>query len=186
MKVRIKKLHKDAVVPKKAHATDAGFDLVATSRVFDAEGNVTYGTGLAFEIPEGYVGLVFPRSSICRKDLSLSNAVGVIDSHYRGEVKAKFKPTLVVAYKDRHGQNENDYIGADETEWEGLVVTFNGRAENYPDVNDGYLPFAPCLYEVGDRICQMIILPYPEVEFEEAEELSETDRGNGGYGSTGR
>lgn len=144
MKVRFKKLREDAVVPAKAHPTDAGFDLVAVSRDIDKDGAIVYGTGLAVEIPAGYVGLVFPRSSISKKDLMLSNAVGVIDSGYRGEVMAKFKFS-------------NLLIGHEEYHW----------------------------YDVGERICQMIILPYPEIEFEEADELSESDRGSGGYGSTG-
>ena len=91
MVVKIKKLVPGAVMPKKAHSTDAGYDLVAVSCKMDEDGNAVYGTGLAFEIPEGYVGLVFPRSSIAEKDLLLSNCVGVIDSGYRGEVMAKFK-----------------------------------------------------------------------------------------------
>ena len=80
MKVKIKKLNENAVIPSYSKQGDAGMDLVATSKIFDKYGNVEYGTGLAMEIPEGYVGLIFPRSSICKQDLSLSNAVGVIDS----------------------------------------------------------------------------------------------------------
>ena len=80
MKVKIKKLCENAVIPSYAKPGDAGMDLVATSRMFDKYGNVEYGTGLAMEIPEGYVGLIFPRSSISKKDLALTNAVGVIDS----------------------------------------------------------------------------------------------------------
>ena len=94
MEVKIKKLCDSAVIPSYAKPGDAGMDLVATSRIFDKYGNVEYGTGLAMEIPEGYVGLLFPRSSISKQDLSLANAVGVIDSGYRGEIKFKFKPTL--------------------------------------------------------------------------------------------
>ncbi|WFE87246.1 hypothetical protein [Parabacteroides chongii] len=67
MKVNIKKLHKDAVMPSYAHDTDAGLDLTAVSKEIDNYGNVVYGTGLAIEIPQGYVGLVFPRSSNSRK-----------------------------------------------------------------------------------------------------------------------
>jgi dUTP pyrophosphatase len=148
MKVRIKLLNNQAVMPRKAHSTDAGFDLVATSRVFDDDGNVVYGTGLAFEIPEGYVGLIFPRSSISKYDLSLSNSVGVIDAHYRGEVTCKMKPT-VQDFKIRNV--------------------------------DGYH-----VYEVGERICQLIIMPIPDIEFEKADELSDTDRSTNGYGSTGK
>ena len=80
MKVKIKKLCESAVIPTYAKPGDAGMDLGATSRIFDKYGNVEYGTGLAMEIPEGYVGLIFARSSIFKQDLSLSNAVGVIDS----------------------------------------------------------------------------------------------------------
>ena len=80
MVVKFRKLNEYAIPPVKAHATDAGFDLTATSCYHDEEGNTVYGTGLAVEIPKGYVGLLFPRSSIAKKDLLLSNAVGVIDS----------------------------------------------------------------------------------------------------------
>lgn len=140
MEVRIKKLHPDAVIPTYAKDGDVGMDLTATSISLDPQGNVVYGTGLAFEIPYGYVGLVFPRSSLSRKDLVLSNSVGVIDSGYRGEVTFKFKRTKSPATG----------------------------------------------YEVGDRIGQIIIMPYPKIEFVESDELSETERGTGGYGSTGK
>lgn len=141
MEIRIKKLDENAVKPFKAHDTDAGFDLVATSKVFDKYGAMVYGTGLAFEIPQGYVGLLFPRSSIAKKDLLLSNAVGVLDAGYRGEVMFKFKPSL---------------------------VTSQTR-----------------LYNIGERIGQLIIIPIPQIEFEWADELSDSERGEGGYGSTG-
>lgn len=80
MKVRIKKLDIKAVIPHYAMPGDAGMDLTATSKFYDKYGNICYGTGLAFEIPEGYVGLVFPRSSCSKKQLALANAVAVIDS----------------------------------------------------------------------------------------------------------
>lgn len=137
LNIKIKRMHKDAVIPTKAHATDAGCDLYATSCHYD-NGLLIYGTGIAVEIPEGYVGLVFPRSSIANTHLTLSNSVGVIDSGYRGEIMAKFR---------KGGTNA---------------------------------------YRVGERIAQLIILPYPEVVFEEAEELNDSDRGTGGYGSSGK
>lgn len=141
MEIKIKKLHPDAVIPTKAHASDAGFDLTAVWSGWDNDYKVfEYGFGLSFEIPEGYVGLIFPRSSIFRKDLFLTNCVGVIDSGYRGEVTAKFKSTT-------------------------------GRI--------------PDSYNVGERVAQMIIMPIPQVTFVEVKELSDTDRGAGGYGSTG-
>lgn len=148
-KVKIKKLHPDAVMPKRAHPTDAGYDLVAVSCTFDSDGNAVYGFGLAFEIPQGYAGFVFPRSSISNYDLCLSNCVGVIDSGYRGEVTAKFRPSMMFSNAV-------------------FPVTRNTR-----------------IYNKGERVAQLIILPIPEIEFTEADELSETDRGAGGYGSTG-
>lgn len=150
MEIRIKKLRDNAVIPTKAHPTDAGFDLTATSKETDAYGNIVYGTGIALEIPENHVGLLFPRSSNAKKDLLLTNSVGVIDSGYRGEVSFKFKPSNVI---------------------------------EKPDL--AYIPESISKYEVGDRIGQIIIIPYPEVTFVETDELSETQRGNGGYGSTG-
>lgn len=168
MEVKIKKLHQNAVIPHKAHATDAGFDLTAVSLSFDGKGNFVYGTGLAFEIPEGHVGLVFPRSSICKTDLFLTNSVGVIDSHYRGEVTFKFKTSI----RSIGLWSYLKFNLARKCKRNGMSL----RVDNHS--NNGY--------KVGDRIGQMIILPYPEVEFNEVEELSETDRGVSGYGSSGR
>ncbi len=144
MLVKIKKVAKGAVMPTKAHATDAGFDLYCTSTEVNwGTRKLTCHTGLAFEIPDGYVGLIFPRSSVSNKPLMMANSVGVIDSGYRGEVTAKFNIT---------GMNE--------------IYANN--------------------YQVGDKIAQMIIIPCPEIEFEEADSLSESDRSTGGHGSTGR
>ena len=94
MKIKIKKVSEKAVIPQYAKDGDAGMDLTAISKQIKHSLNgdhiIEYGTGLAIEIPCGYVGLIFPRSSIYKKDLRLSNAVGVIDSGYRGEIKFKF------------------------------------------------------------------------------------------------
>lgn len=90
MKVRFKKMHPDAITPKKAHAEDAAFDLVAVTAKRRLNG-MEYGTGLAIEIPSGYVGLIFQRSSVYNKNLSLANAVGVIDPGYTGEISFKFR-----------------------------------------------------------------------------------------------
>lgn len=174
MKVKIKKLHEKAVVPKYAKQGDAGLDLTAVSYEFDEYGNIVYHTGLAFEIPEGYVGLIFPRSSICKKDLSLTNAVGVLDSGFRGEVTAKFKPTA--CFCDFEYDTEENGIGSVRENYDFVCLS----GENRKDAP------TPLLYECGERIAQMIILPYPQIEFEEVEELSETERGEGGYGSTGK
>ena len=140
MKVKIKKLNESAVIPKYAKEGDAGLDLTATAYKVNEKGQYIYTSDLALEIPDGYVGLLFPRSSICKKDLEMTNSVGVIDSNYRGPIKSVFNPTC----ED------------------------------------------PEVYELGERFAQLIIIPYPKIEFEEVDELSETERGSGGYGSTGK
>ena len=150
MEVRIKKLHPNAVIPTNAKDGDAGMDLTAVTKSYDRDGNIVYGTGLAFEIPKGYVGLVFPRSSISNLDITMSNCVGVIDSGYRGEVTAKFKPAMLFNREQR-------------------PIILNNR-----------------IYNIGERIAQLIIIPYPQITFVEADELSETERGAGGYGSSGK
>jgi dUTP pyrophosphatase len=141
MEVRIKKLSENAVIPTYAKDGDAGMDLVATRIISNTTFDVSYGTDLAMEIPNGFVGLVFPRSSVRKYELALSNSVGVIDSGYRGELQATFKKT-----------NGLDSLA----------------------------------YKVGDRIAQIMIIPHPPIEFDEVAELSDTERGEGGFGSTGK
>ena len=140
LQVKFKKLHPSALTPSYAKLGDAGMDLTATEIISDEPFQIVYGLGIAVEIPEGHVGLVFPRSSIRKYDLNLANSVGVIDSGYRGEVQ----------------------------------VTFNKKRG-----------VASRVYEVGDRICQIMILPFPEVKFMEVDELSDSERGTKGHGSTG-
>ena len=143
MDVKFKKLHDDAKIPSYAHNTDAGLDLTAVSftQEFDKSNKLVlvYHTGLAVEIPEGYVGLIFMRSSISNKSISLTNAVAVIDSGYRGELLLKYKITT-------------DSL--------------------------------PTIYQPGEKIGQLIIIPYPKINPIEAEELSSSDRNEGGFGST--
>lgn len=141
MILKYKKTKENAVAPQRAHATDAGMDLTAASFTTDYEGNYVYGIGLAFEIPNGYVGYIYPRSSVAKRGLMLTNGVGVIDSGYRGEVLMKFRPMA-----------------------RGIVEP----------------------YKVGERIGQLVIMPYPQIELEEVDELSASDRGEGGYGSSGK
>lgn len=145
MKIKIKKLNPSAIIPKYAKSGDACVDLVATSdpkMSLDTNVNyIEYDTGLSFEIPEGYVGLLFPRSSVSNASLTLCNSVGVVDAGYRGEVKFRF-------YANR---------GSSRT-----------------------------MYKKGDRIGQLMVIPIPTMEFEEVEDLSSSDRGAGGFGSSGK
>ena len=138
--VKVKKIVPEAVIPSYSKPGDAGMDLTITKEIENTSFSVSYGFGIAMEIPKGYVGLVFPRSSVRNQDLILSNCVGVIDSGYRGELQATFKKT-----------NGLDSIK----------------------------------YKVGDRGAQIIILPYPTIYMTEVPELSNTERGSGGFGSTG-
>ena len=139
--VKVKKLDPNAVIPSYSKIGDAGMDLTITREIENTSFSVSYGFGIAMEIPKGFVGLVFPRSSVRNQDLILSNCVGVIDSGYRGEIQATFKKTQ----------------GLDSLK-----------------------------YKVGERGAQIIILPYPQVFMTEVPELSESDRGEGGFGSTGK
>lgn len=144
MEVKFKKLSDKATTPVYAYDGDAGLDLTAVS--VNSEINecgqfvIVYHTGLALEIPKGYVGLIFPRSSIANKSLTLTNCVGVIDSNYRGEVLLKFKNTT------------GDSV--------------------------------PAVYPIGAKIAQIVIMSYPTINFVESDELSKTERGEGGYGSS--
>lgn len=144
MTLKFKKLSDKAVMPVKAHKGDAGLDLTATAITTQinecGQLMLVYHTDLAVEIPEGYMGLLFSRSSIYKKSLTQTNAVGVIDSGYRGELMVVFKTTTDVI---------------------------------------------PAVYKEGERFAQLVIVPIPEIEVEEATELSESDRNEGGYGSTG-
>lgn len=167
MKVKIKKLAENAVIPTYAKEGDAGLDLVATSRTTDQNGNVVYGTGLSVEIPKGYVGLLFPRSSNAKTNLYLTNSVGVIDSGYRGEIMFKYKCV------HHHVCN---YI-----KW---WIKKNILKQENPSVSIQL--FFNNEYNVGDRIGQLVIVKHPTIEFVESESLSETDRGNNGFGSTGK
>jgi len=139
MKIKFKKLNKRAEIPFYAKGGDAGMDLVATTIVRTSK-FFEYGTDLAMEIPKGYVGLLFPRSSISKTDHFLRNSVGVIDSGYRGEIKLR------------------------------MSIPALGETE----------------YMIGDKVGQLILMKLPWVQIEEAEELSDTDRGEGGFGSTGK
>lgn len=165
MKVKIKKLDKKAVIPTYAREGDAGLDLTATRTFEDEFGNIVYGTGLAFAIPKGYVGLLFPRSSNAKTNLALTNSVGVLDSGYRGEVLFKFKPMHNTMSRLKWWW-QRKILKKDP-----LTVTVDAIACNR--------------YKVGDRIGQIVVVKHPHITFVEADDLGETERGTGGYGSSG-
>ena len=144
-KVRIQKLHKDAILPQYGSACAAGADLYALCEEADME--IAPGetklvhTGVAMEIPEGYAGFIYARSGIATKrGLAPANCVGVVDSDYRGEV----------------------------------MVALHNHSKEVQTIAS------------GERIAQMVIAPFLPVIFEETEALDKTERGAGGFGSTGR
>ena len=140
--VRMRRLSDDVVLPTFAHAGDAGMDLrsIETVTLQPMERRLV-ATGLAVAIPDGYAGLVLPRSGLAlKKGLTIANTPGLIDAHYRGELK---------------------------------VIAINVDPKN------------PVTIEAGDRIAQLVIQRIPEVQIVEVDELDDTDRGEGGFGSSG-
>lgn len=145
IKVQIKKLRPDAVLPTSGSAYAAGYDLYACT----GRGSISIaphatemiGTGLSLAVPEGYFGAIFARSGLATKQgLRPANCVGVCDSDYRGE----------------------------------YIVPLHNDSDTEKTISD------------GDRIAQLVVMPYLSVGFEEADELPETGRGAGGFGSTGK
>lgn len=142
LEVKVMKRFEGVELPSYANPGDAGMDVKANGYIYDSENDLhIYHTGLYFELPKGYVMLVFPRSSNTKKECYLPNSVGILDSGYRGE--------LLFKYKNR-------------------------------DANDNSRP-----YKVGDKVGQIVILPYPTVRWTEVNELSDSERGENGFGSTG-
>lgn len=143
--VKFKKLNNEAVIPSYAKEGDAGLDLTAVSFEYDETLDAyVYHTGLAMEIPKGYVGLLYLRSSNRKTDAYMTNHVGVIDSGYRGEI----------------------------------LVTFKNRDNSRNAINPPYVS--------GERIAQLIVMAHPIIIVAETKELSETERGTDGHGSTGK
>jgi dUTP pyrophosphatase len=139
MELKIKKFSETATMPFYATEGSAAFDLTVDRRDILPQGQVKVYFGVGFEIPQGYVGVIAPRSSVCKTAFILANSIGIIDSDYRDEVSAVFD------------------------------IVRNGHQ-----------------YEVGERAAQMMIMPFSQCNLVEVNELNETKRGTGGYGSTGR
>jgi dUTP pyrophosphatase len=140
MKLKIKKLHPDAVIPQYAHDNDAGFDLYTVEQ-FELEPGERKSVplGLALEIPDGYVGLIWDKSGLSHK-FGIKSFGGVVDAGYRGEIHA------------------------------GIM-----------NLSDKFFSF-----EKGQKIAQLLIQKVERVDFEEVQDLSATDRGTGGFGSSGK
>ena len=182
LEVYFKKLSPNAIIPTYAHDGDVGMDLTAISMEYDAENDVyIYHTGLAFETDKHYGIFLFPRSSNRKTEAYLCNHVGIADSAiYRGEI--------IFCYKNRTSLRQYCL--------EGRMIEFFNAIENgmslknavknsvkgWTEAMNNPMLFAP--YKVGDKIGQMVVLPYPDVKLSERKELSETERGDGAFGST--
>ena len=143
MKVRYIKFNIDAHAPTYGSSQSAGADLYSCDEdtVIEPGKTVFIHTGIAVEIPDGFVGLIYARSGLaCKKGLAPANKVGVIDSDYRGEIMVAI-------------HNHGDAVGE---------------------------------IKKNDRIAQMVITPYVHADFEISADLNDTERGSGGFGSTGK
>lgn len=182
LNVKFKKLDERAVIPTYAHDGDVGMDLTAIDVEYNSPMDCyIYHTGLAFETDKHYGIFLFPRSSNRKTNAYLCNHVGIADSAiYRGEI--------LFCYKNRTSLRQNAF--------EGRMIEFWNAIEDGKSVEEatkesikGWMEafknpmlFAP--YKVGDKIGQMVVLPYPNVKLDERKKLSETDRGDKGFGST--
>lgn len=189
--VKIKKLVENAVIPTYAKPGDMGMDLVATSMEYDASRDCyIYHTGLAFEVPEGYGMLLFPRSSNRNTEVYMTNHVGILDSGYRGELLICYKlrtskeiSELIVELTHALVDVRNDVVEiVDNISDANIAISSNYKDNELIEID--WEESAP--YKVGDRVAQLVVIPYPKVMFEEVEELSASERGTGGHGSTGK
>lgn len=194
LEIKLKKLDKNAVIPQYAHDGDVGMDLTAISVEYDREHDMyIYHTGLAFETDKHYGIFLFPRSSNRKTDAYLCNHVGIADSAiYRGEIMLCFKNRTSLEVraeieKNRYFISRLSYEPFTTSSGDGVTFNLPNIAKNANNarnwIYDNPMQYAP--YKVGERIAQMVVLPYPNVKINEREELSETERGSSGFGSTG-
>lgn len=162
------KLDEGAVLPKKANQSDAGYDVVAISDPIITDSYIEYKTGLRIQPDIGYHVLIHPRSSISKYNLVLCNGIGLIDNQYRGELLVRFKyipqkNDITVDAKYLEGEED-----CDPSYSVSVNIDFNK------------------IYKKGDRICQLVVEKTVDSIFTVVNELDDTTRGEGGFGSTGK
>ena len=155
MNVKIKKLHKNAVIPKQATKLAGGWDVTVTDIEQVEEDFVICKLGFALDLPEGYKLTLVPRSSLTKTKWILQNSPGLGDADYKGEYQYRFRalPNGIEVHKNKY----DTLIGL-----------------SYPEFP----------YKEGDRIGQVYLEEVIPIEFEEVEELTSSERGEGGFGST--
>jgi dUTP pyrophosphatase len=206
MQIRVKRLHPDAVIPKYVHIGDSGFDLYAIEDVIVEPGQtVKVRTGLSFEIPDGYELQIRPRSGVSAKTkLRVSNTPGTVDASYRGEVMVLVDNITPIKYNLHTDQPDDEIIYelSEQTAWGHYVTVIDERTAhsdvgNWLNTINGDKVFHPendfgpryldgtYIIKKGDRIAQGVIVPVIRADIVEVDELSDTTRGTGGFGSTG-
>lgn len=180
--VKFKKLDERAVIPTYAHDGDVGMDMTAIDVEYRTDIDCyLYHTGLAFETDKHYGIFLFPRSSNRKTEAYLCNHVGIADSAiYRGEI--------IFCYKNRTSLRQYclecrmiEFFNAVEN-GKRLKDAVKESVKGWTEAMNNPMLFAP--YKTGDKIGQMVVLPYPDVKLSERKELSETERGDGAFGST--
>lgn len=172
MKVQFKKLHENAKVPVRGSQLAGGWDVTCT-RIEEKDDTVICYLGFAVAIPEGYKLTIVPRSNLTKHKWILNNSPVLVDSDYRGEIQLRFKP-IPTGFEFLHLAEENCFEPFYKSH-----LTINHLESSVCFDND------PFPYEVGDRIAQCYLEEVIPIEFEEVNELDETLRGEGGFGSTG-
>lgn len=199
--IKFKKLNEDAVIPTYAHNGDVGMDFTAIGVEYDEQLDMyIYHTGLAFESDFHYGQFLFPRSSNRKTDAYLCNSVGIADSAiYRGEILFCYKNrdsihtiaeseanAAMMDYYSTCNVNVNNLPSSMDNlqSWlrTGIEIYNDTKTKVYNDAKE--LKYAP--YKVGEKIGQMVMLTYPNVSLIECEELSSSDRGENGFGSTSK
>jgi dUTP pyrophosphatase len=169
--IKVKKLCSDALIPQKAHKSDAGFDISAIDDGTVVFGNcgrisyIEYRTGIAIEPPVGYSVEAFPRSSISKYDLFLANSIGLLDNGYRGEIRLRFR--ILHDSSNFYAISQND----DQN-------TIQMKLEKYYGIK---------VYKKGDKIAQLVIRKdIVDFSMVEVDNLEGTPRSDGGFGSSGK
>lgn len=179
----IVKFHRESpytTIPLRAHEGDIGMDLYATEIEYDpTNDSYIYHTGLSCETRAGVGICIFPRSSNVRTDCYLANSIGLVDSaQYRGEIKVVFKNRTSIA-----ARRELTALRA----WASLPW-YKKLFTTYNDIYESTFidPVAYSPYNIGERIAQLVVCEYPDIIIREVDALSKTERGTGGFGSTGK
>lgn len=192
--LKVKKLFQNTTLPAYAHEGDAAMDLTGVRIEYDAENDAyIYDTGLVFETRKGVAAFIMPRSSIYKTNFYLANSIGLIDTAtYRGHVKIVFKHRDSLHHRIEYMAQSNWHTAMDEYNelpWYTRMVKKAPKYSTYFDnarklFEEDPIKYAP--YKPGERCAQLIVAPLADVIIKPITSVSETDRGEGGFGSTGK